>query len=49
MSDAAEVVRQRATDVEDYIRYTIEKRPYTTAVVALCLGWLIGRMGRRDS
>jgi uncharacterized protein YjbJ (UPF0337 family) len=49
MSDATEVVRQRATDVEDYIRYTIEKRPYTTAVVALCLGWLIGRMGRRDS
>jgi len=49
VSDAAEVVRQRATDVEDYIRYTIEKRPYTTAVVALCLGWLIGRMGRRDS
>ena len=49
ISDAAEVVRQRATDVEDYIRYTIEKRPYTTAVVALCLGWLIGRMGRRDS
>jgi uncharacterized protein YjbJ (UPF0337 family) len=46
MSDAAEVVRRRATDVEDYIRYTIEKRPYTTA---LCLGWLIGRMGRRDS
>ena len=49
VSDAAEVVRQRATDVEDYIRYTIEKRPYTTAVVALCFGWLIGRMGRRDS
>jgi uncharacterized protein YjbJ (UPF0337 family) len=47
-SDAAQVVRQGAMDAEDYIRHTIEKRPYTTAVVALCVGWLIGRMGRRD-
>jgi hypothetical protein len=35
-------------DAEDYIRHTIEKRPYTTAFVALCAGWFIGRMGRRD-
>jgi uncharacterized protein YjbJ (UPF0337 family) len=47
-SDAAQAVRQSATDAEDYIRHTIEKRPYTTAFVALCAGWLIGRMGRRD-
>jgi len=48
VSDAAQVVRRGAVDAEDYIRRTIEKRPYTTAVVALCIGWFIGRMGRRD-
>jgi uncharacterized protein YjbJ (UPF0337 family) len=48
VSDAAEVVRRGAVDAEDYIRRTIERRPYTTAVVALCIGWLVGRMGRRD-
>src|SRR6202022_2530238 len=47
-ADAAQVVRQGAMDADDYIRHTIEKRPYTTAFVALCAGWLIGRMGRRD-
>jgi uncharacterized protein YjbJ (UPF0337 family) len=47
-SDAAEAVRQGAVDAEDIIRHTIEKRPYTTAIVALCVGWVIGRMGRHD-
>jgi hypothetical protein len=35
-------------DAEDIVRQTIEKRPYTTALVALGIGWLIGRMGRRN-
>jgi len=47
-SEAAEVVRQGAMSAEDYIRHTIEKRPYTATFAALCVGWLIGRMGRRD-
>ena len=47
-SDAAQAIRHGAVDAEDYIRHTIEKRPYTTAIVALCVGFLIGRMGRRD-
>jgi uncharacterized protein YjbJ (UPF0337 family) len=47
-ADAAQVVRQGAMGAEDYIRHTIEKRPYTTAFVALCAGWFIGRMGRHD-
>jgi uncharacterized protein YjbJ (UPF0337 family) len=46
-ADAAQSVRRGATDAEDYIRHTIEKRPYTTALVALFVGWCIGRMGRR--
>jgi uncharacterized protein YjbJ (UPF0337 family) len=47
-SDAAQVVRKGAVDAEDFVRHTIEQRPYTTAFVALCIGWLIGRMGRHD-
>jgi uncharacterized protein YjbJ (UPF0337 family) len=47
-ADAAQVVRRSAMDAEDYIRRVIEERPYTTALVALCVGYLIGRMGRRD-
>src|SRR4029077_10965105 len=46
-SDAAQAVRQGAMDAEDYLRHTIEKRPYTTALVALGVGWLIGRWGRQ--
>lgn len=46
-SDATDAVRQGASNAEDYIRQTIEQRPYTTAMVALCLGWFIGRMGRQ--
>jgi uncharacterized protein YjbJ (UPF0337 family) len=46
--DAAQVVRQGADDAQDYVRKTIEQRPYTTAVIALAAGFLIGRLGRRD-
>jgi uncharacterized protein YjbJ (UPF0337 family) len=48
VSDAATAVRQGAVTAEDYIRHTIEKRPYTTALVALGIGLLIGHLGRRD-
>jgi len=47
-SDAAQAVRRGAVDAEDFLRHTIESRPYTATFVALCAGWLIGRMGRRD-
>jgi len=43
--DAAKAVQQGAAEVEDYIRHAIEKRPYTTAIVALCVGLVLGRMG----
>ena len=43
--DVAKAVQQSAADVEDYIRHAIEKSPYTTAFVALCAGFMIGRMG----
>jgi uncharacterized protein YjbJ (UPF0337 family) len=49
-SDAVEAAKQGASDVEDFVRSTIEQRPYTVAVAALCIGWLIGRAShhRRD-
>jgi uncharacterized protein YjbJ (UPF0337 family) len=46
--DAAQAVRRGASDATDIIRDTIENRPYTTAFVALCIGWVIGRMSRFD-
>jgi uncharacterized protein YjbJ (UPF0337 family) len=48
VSDAAAMVRRGATYADDYIRNTIEQRPYTTALLALCIGWAVGRMGRRE-
>jgi uncharacterized protein YjbJ (UPF0337 family) len=47
-AEAADTVRRGAMDAEDLIRQTIEQRPYTAALVALGIGWFIGRMGRRD-
>ena len=47
-ADAAQAARRGAVEAEDFLRRTIESRPYTATLVALCVGWLIGRMGRRD-
>jgi hypothetical protein len=43
--DAAEAVQRSAVEAEDYIRHAIEKRPYTIALAALGVGWVLGRMG----
>jgi uncharacterized protein YjbJ (UPF0337 family) len=47
-ADAAEVLRESAGDVDDFLRRTIEQRPYTTAAVALGIGFLIGRFAHRE-
>lgn len=47
-TDASRAIRRGAGDAEDFVRHTIETRPYTTAFVALVVGWIIGRMGRQD-
>ena len=47
-SDAAGAVLDGAASTEDFVRRVIEERPYTTAIVALCLGLVIGRMSNRD-
>lgn len=47
-ADATRALRRGAGDAQDFVRETIEQRPYTTALVALCIGFLIGRIGRGD-
>jgi uncharacterized protein YjbJ (UPF0337 family) len=42
----ADVARQTATTLDSWLRSSIETQPYTTAVVALGIGWLLGRMHR---
>jgi hypothetical protein len=40
------MARQSATTLDSWFRNAIETQPYTTAVVALGIGWLLGRMRR---
>ena len=42
----AEAARDTATNLDKWLRTTIETQPYTTAIVALGIGWLLGRMHR---
>jgi uncharacterized protein YjbJ (UPF0337 family) len=43
---AADTARETATSLDSWLRETIETQPYTTALVALGIGWLIGRTHR---
>ena len=43
---ATDVVRQNAGPLEAWLRDKIETQPYTTAIAALGIGWLLGRMHR---
>jgi uncharacterized protein YjbJ (UPF0337 family) len=47
-ADTAEVIRESASGTDDFLRTTIEERPYTAAAIALGVGYLIGRFRRRD-
>ena len=42
----ADVARDTASNLDAWLRNTIETQPYTTAIVALGIGWLLGRMHR---
>jgi uncharacterized protein YjbJ (UPF0337 family) len=44
--EAATAVRKFSDSLEDWLRDYIETNPYTAAVIALGLGWLIGRSHR---
>src|SRR4026208_1819799 len=39
--------RKSAGGANDFLRATVERRPYPAAAVALGIGYLIGRFGRR--
>jgi uncharacterized protein YjbJ (UPF0337 family) len=43
---AADAARDTAVSFDKWLRTTIETQPYTTAIVALGIGWLLGRMRR---
>jgi uncharacterized protein YjbJ (UPF0337 family) len=43
---AADAAGETASSFEKALRHTIETQPYTTALVALGIGWLLGRMHR---
>jgi hypothetical protein len=45
-ADAAVAARDTAASFEKWLRRTIETQPYTTAIVAIGIGWLFGRMHR---
>ena len=43
---AKEAAADGAGSIEDSLRNYIENKPYTTAAIALAVGWLIGRAHR---
>jgi uncharacterized protein YjbJ (UPF0337 family) len=43
---AADTARETASSFEKALRRTIETQPYTSALVALGVGWLLGRLHR---
>jgi uncharacterized protein YjbJ (UPF0337 family) len=43
-SDMAGSARDTASSFEKLLRNTIETQPYTSALVALGIGWLLGRL-----
>ena len=43
---SADVARHTATTLDAWVRNQIETQPFRTAVVALGIGWLLGRMRR---
>jgi uncharacterized protein YjbJ (UPF0337 family) len=46
-ADTLKAARERAGQADDFLRTTIEQRPYTTAAVCLALGFFIGSLVRR--
>ena len=42
----ADAARETAVTFDKWLRNTIETQPYTAVMVALGIGWLLGRMHR---
>jgi uncharacterized protein YjbJ (UPF0337 family) len=45
-ADAAVAARDTAASLEKWLRRTVETQPYITALVAVAVGWFLGRMHR---
>jgi len=43
---SADAARQTAVTFDKWLRNTIETQPYTSAIVAVGIGWFLGRMHR---
>jgi ElaB/YqjD/DUF883 family membrane-anchored ribosome-binding protein len=43
---AADTARGTTVSFDEWLRRTIETQPYTAAVVAAGIGWLLGRLHR---
>jgi uncharacterized protein YjbJ (UPF0337 family) len=43
---ATDTARETATTLDSWLRHTIESQPYASALIALGIGWLLGRMHR---
>jgi uncharacterized protein YjbJ (UPF0337 family) len=43
---AKDAATDSMTSLDSWLRNTIETQPYTTAIVALSVGWLLGRLRR---
>jgi uncharacterized protein YjbJ (UPF0337 family) len=43
---ATDTARETATTLDSWLRHTIESQPYASALTALGIGWLLGRMHR---
>src|SRR5689334_21666865 len=48
LSDAARIAQDSAAEARDVVREIVEERPYTVAIAALAIGFMIGGMGRSD-
>jgi uncharacterized protein YjbJ (UPF0337 family) len=48
IADAARMAQDGAVEARDVVRDIIEERPYTVAIAALAVGFMIGRMGRSN-
>jgi uncharacterized protein YjbJ (UPF0337 family) len=45
-TDTVAALRDSAASLEKWLRNTVETQPYTTTLVAVGVGWLLGRMHR---
>jgi uncharacterized protein YjbJ (UPF0337 family) len=43
---AKDAARDTATSLGEWLRDTVETQPYTAAIAALGIGWLLGRLHR---